>query len=283
MKNVILALAFILMGMFAFANSNINGTTANFDWTAVTGNSTWEYILVPTGVPAPTVTSTSMYLEVDSDGSNSCDGSTLYNPWDFDESNNFGETTITLVARITPQLENDTVFRKCMNEDIDISINVLNEKLLGTSLEYVWYICRTVVQSGSDYIYTHVAQEVCEVVMVVDPVAMCKASTAIDVASFMKVDCVGIPQGISPNGDGVNDCLVLDHLEVSDGIVRDEIYNRNGVKVFELNDYTSQWCGQDVSSGNSDSNELLAVGTYLHVFQFNSGRTPITSWIYLNH
>jgi len=50
-----------------------------------------------------------------------------------------------------------------------------------------------------------------------------------------------------------------------------------------LNDYTSQWCGQDASSGNSDSNDLLPVGTYFYVIQFNSGKAPITSWIYLNY
>ena len=202
-----------------------------------------------------------------------------------DERDCFGETTITLVAGVTPQLEEDTIFTKCMNEDTEISVNVLNMDLLGSDLEYVWYIGGTEVQSGSDYIYTHVAQQAFGTVTVVvmDLNTMCEASTTIEVAGFMNADCVDIPQGLSPNGDGVNDCLVLDHLEASDDIVKAEIYNRYGVKVFELNDYTSQWCGQDTSSGNSNSNELLPVGTYFYVIQFNSGRAPITSWIYLNY
>ena len=202
-----------------------------------------------------------------------------------DERDCFGETTITLVAGVTPQLEEDTIFTKCMNEDTDLSVNVLNMDLLGSDLEYVWYIGGTEVQSGSDYTYTHIAGEALGTVtaVVVDLVSTCQASTTIEVAGFMNADCVDIPQGLSPNGDGVNDCLVLDHLEASDDIVKAEIYNRYGVKVFELNDYTSQWCGQNASSGNSDSNELLPVGTYFYVIQFNSGRAPITSWIYLNY
>ena len=194
-------------------------------------------------------------------------------------------TLIEVANGVPPQLENDTVFTKCMNEDVDLSVNVLNADLLGSNLEYVWYIDGNEMQSGSDYTYTHsagLAFGFVEVV-VIDLVSMCEASTLIEVASYMNADCVDIPQGLSPNGDGVNDCLVLDHLEASDDIVKAEIYNRYGVKVFELNDYTSQWCGQDASSGNSDSNDLLPVGTYFYVIQFNSGRAPITSWIYLNY
>ena len=202
-----------------------------------------------------------------------------------DERNCYGETIITVIEGVIPQLENDTVFTKCINEDLDISVNIINEDLLGSDLEYVWYIDGAEVQSGSDYIYTHESQQDLGIVTVsvVDLNTMCEASTTIDITSFANAGCVDIPQGLSPNGDGVNDCLILDHLEASDDIVKAEIYNRYGVKVFELNDYTSQWCGQDASSGDSDSSDLLPVGTYFYVIQFNSGREPITSWIYLNY
>ena len=202
-----------------------------------------------------------------------------------DERNCYGDTTITLVTGVTPELEDDTVFTKCTNEDIELSVNVLNADLLGSDLEYVWSIDGTEVQTGSDYTYIHVAGQALGFVevTVIDLMTTCQISTQIEVASFMNAECVDIPQGLSPNGDGMNDCLVLDHLEASDDIVKAEIYNRYGVKVFELNDYTSEWCGQDASSGNSNSNDLLPVGTYFYVIQFNSGRAPITSWIYLNY
>lgn len=99
----------------------------------------------------------------------------------------------------------------------------------------------------------------------------------------MNENCRDIPQGISPNGDGLNDCLILDHLEAQEDIVKAEVYNRYGVKVFELNDYTDQWCGQDASGGSGSSDGLLPVGTYFYVIQFASDREPITSWIYLNY
>ena len=119
------------------------------------------------------------------------------------------------------------------------------------------------------------------VVIVTNLTTSCASETIINVNYFQNQNCVDIPQGISPNGDGLNDCLVLDHLEEQEDIVKAEIYNRYGVKVFELNDYVDHWCGQDASSGSSD--ELLPVGTYFYVIQYASGREPTISWIYLNY
>ena len=120
-------------------------------------------------------------------------------------------------------------------------------------------------------------------VTALNTVTGCSADTTISVSYYMNENCVDIPQGISPNGDGMNDCLVLDHLEAQEDIIKAEVYNRYGVKVFELNDYIDQWCGQDASDGSGSSNELLPVGTYFYVIQYASDREPTISWIYLNY
>jgi hypothetical protein len=72
-------------------------------------------------------------------------------------------------------------------------------------------------------------------------------------------------------------------LEDQEDIIKAEIYNRYGTKVFELNDYVDHWCGQDGSNGAGDSGQLLPVGTYFYVIQYASGREPTISWIYLNY
>ena len=89
--------------------------------------------------------------------------------------------------------------------------------------------------------------------------------------------CIDVPQGLSPNNDGLNDCLILDHLEDREDISRAIVFNRYGTVVFELNDYVDQWCGTD------QDGELLPVGTYFYIIYFNSDREPIKSWIYLNY
>jgi gliding motility-associated-like protein len=201
------------------------------------------------------------------------------------EAGCFGDTMITVTESIVPELEEGTSFRMCMNEDVDLQVNVLNIDLLGDELEYTWYVDGNEVQSGSDDYYTHTAEQENGMITVVvtDIVSSCESATSIEVGYYMNANCLDMPQGLSPNGDGMNDCLELDHLEDMEDIVKIEIFNRYGVKVFEMNDYMDQWCGQNTSDGSNDSDELLPVGTYFYVIQFASEKEPITSWIYLNY
>ena len=197
----------------------------------------------------------------------------------------YGNTVITVNEATVPELEDGTSFTKCMNEDVELGITVLNPDLLGDDLEFTWYINGTEVQSGSSAYYTHTAEQENGMINVVvtDTASSCESATTIEVAYYMNQNCVDIPQGLSPNGDGLNDCLELDHLEDKEDIVKIEIFNRYGAKVFEMNDYMNQWCGQNASDGNDRSNELLPVGTYFYVVQFGSDKDPNTSWIYLNY
>ena len=202
-----------------------------------------------------------------------------------DERGCFGETVISVNEATVPELEDGTSFTKCMNEDVELGVNVLNLSLLGDDLEYTWYLNGNEVQSGSSAYYTHTAGQENGLVTVVvtDTISSCESATTIDVGYYMNTNCVDMPQALSPNGDGMNDCLELDHLEDKEDIVKIEIFNRYGVKIFEMNDYMDQWCGQDASDGDGNSNELLPVGTYFYVVQFASGKEPNISWIYLNY
>ena len=202
-----------------------------------------------------------------------------------DQAGCFGDTMITVTESIVPELEEGTSFTKCMNEDVDLEVNVLNMDLLGDELEYTWYVDGVEVQSGSDDYYTHTAEQENGMITVVvtDIMSSCESATIIEVGYYMNANCLDMPQGLSPNGDGLNDCLELDHLEDKEDIVKIEIFNRYGIKVFEMNDYMDQWCGQNASDGNDGSNDLLPVGTYFYVVQFASEKEPIISWIYLNY
>ena len=149
---------------------------------------------------------------------------------------------------------------------------------------YYWTYNNVDVQEGPNNTYTFDAGTDTfgdYTVTAYNQVTGCYSDAVISVDSYMNENCIDIPQGISPNGDGYNDCLVLDHLEDREDIVKAEVYNRYGVKVFELNDYVDHWCGQDGS--DSSSGKLLPVGTYFYVIKFASDREPITSWIYLNY
>lgn len=79
-----------------------------------------------------------------------------------------------------------------------------------------------------------------------------------------------IPKGISPNGDGENDFFDLSGLDVQ----RVKIFNRYGMKVYELNDYVNQWDGRDYN-GNE-----LPTATYYYLVELRSGEAR-TGWVYL--
>ncbi|WP_289046779.1 gliding motility-associated C-terminal domain-containing protein, partial [uncultured Olleya sp.] len=80
-----------------------------------------------------------------------------------------------------------------------------------------------------------------------------------------------IPQGISPNNDGYNDTFDLSSFDVQSL----EIFNRNGRKVYSKTNYTNQWEGQ------SDSGDILPVGTYYYVMKYQGTKTK-AAWVYLN-
>ncbi len=170
---------------------------------------------------------------------------------------------------------------KCANEvfTLEAFVSNSNNPNMGP-LTYVWTHDGNEVQSSSSSTYelTAEAQEQgVFIVTVFDDVTGCWGQSQVLVEFYRNQNCVDIPQGLSPNGDGSNDCLILDHLEDREDILKAEIFNRYGTKIFELNDYVDQWCGTD------QDGKVLPVGTYFYIIYFNSTREPITSWIYLNY
>ncbi len=95
----------------------------------------------------------------------------------------------------------------------------------------------------------------------------------------LALNCV-ITQGISPNGDGLNDCFDVEFLNNRSGIAKLSIFNRYGTIVFESENYTKQWCG------DSENGDTLPTGTYFYVMNFaNEDATygmQTTGWVYLN-
>ena len=83
-----------------------------------------------------------------------------------------------------------------------------------------------------------------------------------------------IPNGISPNNDGINDCFDIDWLQATNI----QIFNRYGVKVYEKRDYRNEWCG---STEDGNGGEALVTGTYYYVLNIPSGES-LTGWVYVN-
>ena len=86
---------------------------------------------------------------------------------------------------------------------------------------------------------------------------------------------VKIPNGFSPNGDGINDYFEIISIEnyPNNSIV---IFNRWGNKVFEAAPYRNDWDGR-TRTGSS-----LPAGTYFYIFDLGDGSSVKKGFVYLN-
>ncbi len=79
-------------------------------------------------------------------------------------------------------------------------------------------------------------------------------------------------EGISPNGDGMNDTWVIDNIEqYPENVVR--IYNRWGVLIYEVQNYDNQervWDGTSNQNAFADSDNT-ASSTYFYVIDLGEG------------
>jgi gliding motility-associated-like protein len=90
-----------------------------------------------------------------------------------------------------------------------------------------------------------------------------------------------IPDGFSPNGDGVNDTFTIPDIEFIYPDYSLEIYNRYGNLIFKGNKNKPNWDGN-----NSQSNVIDAMapnGVYFYVLHYNKGNiSPKQGRLYLN-
>jgi len=84
---------------------------------------------------------------------------------------------------------------------------------------------------------------------------------------------VVLPEGFSPNGDGLNDIFVIVHLPLSR--IEIEVFNRNGNSVFKSLDYQNNWDGK--GTGTFLGRDLID-GTYYVSFK----ETSVLSGVVLN-
>jgi len=112
-------------------------------------------------------------------------------------------------------------------------------------------------------------------VIVTDTVTGCSGTSTMEVDFYENANCVTIPSGISPNGDGVNDCLVLDNLAPNGEVARLQVFNRYGTRVYDKANHEREWCGT-----NQDG-DALVTGTYYYVLDYYNGN-QFKGWVYIN-
>jgi gliding motility-associated-like protein len=105
------------------------------------------------------------------------------------------------------------------------------------------------------------------------------STVAVEVNNCISTDFF-IPEGFSPNGDGINDVFFIRGITRFPNNVF-AIYNRWGDKVFGTNSYNNTWDGK-ATEGIRIGGDELPVGTYFYVLDLGDGSAVYKGTIYLN-
>ena len=92
-----------------------------------------------------------------------------------------------------------------------------------------------------------------------------------------------IPDGFSPNNDGINDEFVIPNLPFLYPYFRLQIFNRYGSLVYVGRINSQNWNGTNTEGNLNLGNGVLPTGVYFYVLEFNDGtRKPVQGRLYLN-
>jgi gliding motility-associated-like protein len=176
---------------------------------------------------------------------------------------------INVAFRNVPVVSLGENILKCAQEVVTLAAITIGET--SPNVTYTWFLNGGVIE-GASGATINITEAGIYAVLVNDD--GCTGEADVVVSYYANKNCV-ITQGISPNGDGLNDCFDLQFLRDKSGPLEVSIFNRHGRLVFELNNYVDQWCGQ-----TNDGNDL-PVGNYFYVIK-SQDEEPRTGYIYLN-
>ena len=93
-----------------------------------------------------------------------------------------------------------------------------------------------------------------------------------------------VPQGFSPDGDGINDLFEIPGLQTIFEDYELKIYNRYGTLIYEGGSELGLWNGRS-NRGIGNVGALLPVGTYYYVLHLNDPDydKPLVGWVYMNY
>ena len=89
-----------------------------------------------------------------------------------------------------------------------------------------------------------------------------------------------IPNGFSPDGDGINDTWEIQGLNGTTAY-RLSVFNRWETKVYETTQYANDWDGTSNVSAFISSGNNLPEGAYFYLLELDNGAPPMTGFVYI--
>jgi gliding motility-associated-like protein len=103
-------------------------------------------------------------------------------------------------------------------------------------------------------------------------------SASADVVITVIQEELFIPEGFSPNGDGINDFFIIKGADAFN--VTFQVYNRWGNLVYEKKSYKNDWDG--IANSGLLLGSRLPDGTYFYIINFNNGEKAKVGYITIN-
>ena len=160
---------------------------------------------------------------------------------------------------------------------VNPTIADLSANIVGTPT-VIWYNALTggtpynvtdLLVNGTTYYAAIVSQSGCESIRLLVKVVIC-------------TDLI-IPDGFSPNNDGINDTFEIPNLAILYPNFKLEIYNRYGSLLYTGDINKENWRGTTTENGLKLDNNLLPTGVYFYILDFNDGiKKPVQGRVYLN-
>ncbi|SEA17075.1 choice-of-anchor L domain-containing protein [Bizionia paragorgiae] len=179
-------------------------------------------------------------------------------------------TTFDLAIADSPEttFNPNVVYEVCPNASTPITVTATAVNYSASEVSIKWYNEGVLIPGETTLTLNTVYTPGIYTIEVTFEDSGCVASENVEV--YELTTCV-IPQGISPNGDNLNDNFDLSSFDVQSL----EIFNRYGTKVYSKTNYTNEWFGQ------SNDGDELPVGTYYYVMKYQGGKVK-TAWVYIN-
>ncbi|QHI37207.1 hypothetical protein IMCC3317_25850 [Kordia antarctica] len=172
-----------------------------------------------------------------------------------------GDFLIEVLAQVDPA--NIGLEGECIADQYTITVTPLNNGYDPATVTYEWSGGASTNTTGNQFIATEDGEYT---------VTITTADGCASMQTFTVINAMcSFPQGISPNGDGLNDSWDLRAFRVDEL----EIFNSHGRSIYKKFKYTNEWIGQ------TNDNDNLPVGTYFYVLRLENGEAK-NGWIYLN-
>jgi len=178
-------------------------------------------------------------------------------------------TSFDLVLGIEPEttFTQDFDYEVCPNATIPVVIEATPVNYTTDQVTINWYL-DGVLQAGENGLTFPVLIAGDYEIEVIFNDTGCSSST---IQTVIELESCVIPQGISPNGDGMNDTFDLSSYRVT----KLEVFNRLGTLVYSKTNYVDEWHGQ------TNDGEELPVGTYFYTMEYEDGAKRRSAWVYI--